>query len=314
VLPASHPVWTAPEQPLVVEGRDVELTLGVPGWLVSGTRADGVVRVVNHGSDHASEDTLSLDDPGYARHAYSTHAGPEYDGSVVDNHVALVDPGGAASHRRPLRPLGVSGRVGASRHRTHWPVDTTPEFVWPPRQPRCRPGPELITASILRGVVEVRLARVIGPSGASAGAIVAGLGPLTLRIGGYAVAGEQPPLHTASGSTAEVRRPDGLVSRVCGLRGLPVAGIAEGRDANPYGEYSATPWVASSGPAVAGKLYIAAVIFGVGVEVPVLPEVVEVRGPAASPERADVTVRWPDGAIDRLGLWDLPGSESASRP
>ncbi|GFJ94493.1 DUF2264 domain-containing protein [Phytohabitans rumicis] len=80
VLPADHPVWTDEERPLPVEREDVAITLAVPGWLVSGTRADGVVRVANHGTDHAADEAFSTDEPGYSRHAYATHAGPEYAG------------------------------------------------------------------------------------------------------------------------------------------------------------------------------------------------------------------------------------------
>ncbi|TDC61276.1 DUF2264 domain-containing protein, partial [Streptomyces hainanensis] len=67
LLPADHPVWTAPESPLAIEESDHHRTLGPPGWLVSGTREDGVVRVVNHGSDHIDPARLVSDDPAYAR-------------------------------------------------------------------------------------------------------------------------------------------------------------------------------------------------------------------------------------------------------
>ena len=45
-------MWTAGEEPLELEQRDVERVIGPPGWLVSGTRADGIVRVANHGTVH----------------------------------------------------------------------------------------------------------------------------------------------------------------------------------------------------------------------------------------------------------------------
>ncbi|WNB86207.1 DUF2264 domain-containing protein [Cellulomonas sp. ATA003] len=52
-LPADHPVWTAVEEPLPVETGDRLRVVTAPGWIVSATQEDGVVRVVNHGTDHA---------------------------------------------------------------------------------------------------------------------------------------------------------------------------------------------------------------------------------------------------------------------
>jgi hypothetical protein len=286
VLPADHPVWTAVEEPLAVEVGDVAVTLPVPGWLVSATRADGVVRVVNHGSDHAVDETLSTDEPGYSRHAYSTHAGPWYDGSLVDGHVALLDPLGRPSHRRPLRPLDIRGRVAVSRHRTHWPVGAAPAVTWPPRQPEFRTGPWLTTASVLRGAVEVRLARV-DPGDVDGG-------PWTLRIGGYAVAADARPAFETDGATASVRRADGLTSTVTGLRGLPAAAVVEARGADAYGTHSAAPTVTTEGPVRPGEVYAAAVVLSAGWP-PDLPEV------AVEPE-GTVVVRWASGAEDRLSL------------
>lgn len=288
VLPADHPVWTDVELPLPVEEHDVAVALPVPGWLVSGTAADGVVRVVNHGTDHAADESPSTDEPGYSRHAYATHAGPEYDGSLVDSHVALVDRDGNASHRRPLRPLGVRGRVGVSRHRAHWPVGPPPERTWPPRQPDFVQGPWVTTASALRGAVEIRVARVDGPAQG---------GPWTLRIGGYALADARPPDVTVDGAAARATRPDGVTSAVVGLRGLPVAGVVEGAGANAFGAYSAVPVVHSDGPAEFGEVYAAAVVFG---------GQPEERLPELDVAATTIDVRWPDGEVDQLCL-DPPG-------
>ena len=55
-LPADHPVWTAAEEPL--PGRGAATRCGRYARRAgssSGTRADGIVRVVNHGTDHAVE-------------------------------------------------------------------------------------------------------------------------------------------------------------------------------------------------------------------------------------------------------------------
>jgi hypothetical protein len=285
VLPADHPVWTDVERPLEVEERDVAFALTVPGWLVSGTSADGIVRVVNHGTDHAADEQPATDDPGYSRHAYATCAGPEYDGSVLDNHVALVDRDGNPSHRRPLRPLGTHGRIGASRHRAHWPVGPPPERTWPPRQPDFLAGPWLDTASVLRGAVEIRVVRV-DPVGAG--------GPWTLRVGGYALAAAEPPEVSVRGAAATARRPDGLTSAVVGLRGLPAAAVVERSGGNAYGPNSAIPVVTSDGPVRPGEVYAAAIVLTRGAD-PGLPRVTEVPD-------GTVRVSWPDGEEDELRL------------
>lgn len=282
VLPADHPVWTAVEEPLAVEEGDVAVTLPVPGWLVSATRADGVTRVVNHGADHAADEIPATDDPNYSRHAYSTHAGPWFDGSLVDNHVALVDAAGRPSHRRPFAPVEIRDRVAVSRHRAHWPVGEPPRAVWPPLQPEFAAGPWLTTASVLRGAVEVRLA------------VVDSAGPYTVRIGGYAVAADDPPSSTVDGERAVVWRPDGLTSTVVGLRGLPVAGVLDRAGVDAYGPHSAVPFVTTTEPVRAGEVHAAAVVLTGAGEGRDLPAVAVAGGV--------VTVRWPDGAEDAVDL------------
>lgn len=331
VLAPDHPVWTEVEQPLEVERRDVARTLAVPGWVVSGTHADGVIRVVNHGADHADDETPDVDDPGYSRHAYTTHAGPEYAGPPLDNHVALLDAAGNPSHRRPLRPLGVRGRVTLSRHRAHWPVAVPPADVWPPRQPPSVAGPWVTTASVLRGAVEIRLVRLDATpatptapaptadaggtpedaSTADAGltpgdAATPGSGPWTLRVGGHALAEADPPQVVVAGAAARARRSDGLTTTVVGLCGLPVA-LAERRaGANAFGAHSAIPLVESDAPVQPGRVYAAAIVLTGGPE-PELPEVfvsAAPRGEASDQASTEtrIEVRWPDGERDVVVL------------
>jgi hypothetical protein len=294
VLPADHPVWTDEEEPLAVERRDVALTLRWPGWVVSGTRVDGVVRVVNHGTDHAADDRPAADDPGYARHGYATHAGPEYDRSALhsplDGHVALVTEAGAASHRRPLVPLGVAGRVAVSRHRAHWPVEPPPtEPAWPPPPTASRLGPWVRTASVLRGAVEVRLA-LVDPADERTTAA----GPWTLRIGGYAVADTTAPRVDVRPGESLAARSDGLTSAVVGLRGLDSAGVLRSEGSNAYGPFSAIPYVHSGRPVAFGEVYAAAVVL-TGAPAPTeLPAIV------VDPDL--VRVAWPDGEVDEVHL------------
>lgn len=52
LAPADHPLWTDTEEPAPVEEADRVLSLPGPGLLLQSTRADGTVRLHNHGSDH----------------------------------------------------------------------------------------------------------------------------------------------------------------------------------------------------------------------------------------------------------------------
>lgn len=313
VLPADHPVWTAVEEPMEVELRDVTVSLPAPGWLLCATRADRIVRVVNHGTDHGTDERPGADDPGYARHAYTTHTGPEYDDearrSPLDNHVALVRPDGSASHRTPLTPLVVRGRVGVSRHRAHWPVGALPaRDRWPPEPVGFSPGPWLTTASVLRGAVEVRLARV-DPAGTDGG-------PWLLRIGGHPLADDAgPPRSVRRGAVARCRRSDGLTSTVVGLRLLPDAGVAVRVGGNAYGRHSVIPFVTSGAPGGArpGEVYAAAVVLvGPGGR-PRLPTVT-VTVVAAEPDPVSlVVIDWPDGERDEVRLGPPGQLEAAAR-
>ncbi|MFK0156032.1 DUF2264 domain-containing protein [Streptomyces sp. NPDC090493] len=333
LLPPDHPVWTEPEQRLPVEQGDFTRPLAAPGWLVSGTAADGVVRVVNHGGDHADPSRPHADDPCYARFAYSTHTAPETpgdptlpggsaDADPLDNAVVLLDAAGRASHRRPATRVSLDGATAVSRSRAHWPADAT----WDPfggPDTRYTPGPWITVGSALRGSVEVRAVRVDGDPGDGH----------VLRIGGWALAGraDSGPTRTAFdgadgglartpvggaaggsvtstggghsaaaegvGAAARVAGDDGLVSLVIGERGLPRAAVAAGTDSNALGSPSATPFAQTAGPVAHGTLHIALVHLG-GADPAALPEVT--ARAEGSTLLADVT--WPDGTRDTLRL------------
>lgn len=287
VLPADHPVWTDVEEPLEIERGDVSVRLAQPGWLVSGTVADGVVRVAAHGPDHAPLRRPGVDEPEYARYGFSSHAAPEV-GLVgpVDSHVALVTADGRVSHRRPVRPVRIGDRVAVSSSRAHWLVGAPPVPWGPATGPgEWVEGPVVTSAAVLRGAVEVRLALVEERSEG---------GPLWLRMGGWAIAGDEAPVGEVAGAAVTCRRADGLVSTVVGVRGLPVAGWLAGQGRNPLGELSATPWVASAGPVRAGEVYAAVVVLS-GVDVDVSGVEVRVDG-------RSVVVSWADGVEDIISL------------
>jgi hypothetical protein len=299
VLPAEHPVWTEKEETLPIETGDVRRTLTAPGWLVSGTAADGVVRVVNHGSDHAFGDGADpeADDPVYSRLAYATHAAPDSTeaslNDPLDSHVALLDAEGRPSHRRPLTRLHLGVRTAVSRHRAHWPLGPVPAPYAHDPAPSFRPGPWITTASLLNGPLEVRLTRVDGPVEE----------PLRLRLGGYCLADAEPPLaHEATGSAAWVRRPDGLSSTVVALRGFDEAGIATARDANALGPHSATPWLATAAEVEPGTVYAALVCLSGVIEGPAAAEAVHLEVLHGGDGTAHAAVIWPDGTKDTVRL------------
>ncbi|MFF9898057.1 DUF2264 domain-containing protein [Streptomyces longispororuber] len=162
LAPPDDPLWTAPEEPAPSEGPDRVLALPAPGLLVQSTRADGIVRLHNHGSDHVAPhegEDASRDDPHYGRQAYSTHTGPTAPGDPADNHLS-VQAGGAGSVRRRIHPLGAGHGDGwgwaASWHR---PVFTSgPPLV---------PGLRVESVTVARGRYELRVHRVVGaPHGA----------------------------------------------------------------------------------------------------------------------------------------------------
>lgn len=336
LLPPTHPVWTAEESPLAVEQGDFTRTLLAPGWLVSGTATDGVVRVVNHGSDHADPARPHSDDPCYARLGYSTHTAPEMPEDPapgpVDATATLVDPAGRAAHRRPLRRIRCDGATAVSRSRAHWPADAR----WDPfggPDTTYTLGPWITVGSVLRGSVEIRLVRVDparggadGTDGTGAAGETGGTGPLTLRLGGWALAtrqaadgtgtpallgttaplaGPEPVRGNGNGggeaATATVTGDDGLVSSVVALRGLTSAGVHHATDSNALGARSATPVLWSEGPARPGTLYAAAVHLGGGaLPATALPHLTTRFDDPASAATAEVV--WPDGTRDTVRL------------
>ncbi|MFE7240061.1 DUF2264 domain-containing protein [Streptomyces sp. NPDC057580] len=162
LAPDGHPLWTATEEPAPSEGPDRVLALPAPGLLIQSTRADGIVRLHNHGSDHVRPhegESGVQDDPLYSRWSYSTVTGPTSRVNAADNHLAVV-VGGVRSGRRSIRPLGAGGGDGwgwaASWHR---PVFTSgPPMV---------PGMRVESLTVVRGRYELRVHRVRGaPDGA----------------------------------------------------------------------------------------------------------------------------------------------------
>ncbi|GIH23479.1 hypothetical protein Aph01nite_17890 [Acrocarpospora phusangensis] len=269
-LPAGHPVWTATEEPLPVERGDFRRVIHAPGWLVSGTRADGVVRVVNHGTDHATPGDHRTDSPLYARLGYSTASSPvlagPYAGEPLDQSAVLLDAGGRPSHRTgfetlPAGCLPTGTAVGASRWRAHWvePDQDAADHGYG-RAGEVVLGPWITVVSAVRGPWEARLVQV------------AGEGAFPLRVGGWAV-------------------PEGaaVTSSVVPGPGLDRSDVAIAEDATPLAGRTVIPWCATAGPARPGRWYALALHLGASPAPP--PPVIVHDGDAAR-------VTWADGVED----------------
>ncbi|WP_326606843.1 DUF2264 domain-containing protein [Streptomyces sp. NBC_01799] len=211
LLPADHPVWTERELPLPVEESDQYTALPAPGWLLHGTRHDGIVRLINHGSDHnppaATDDAPQAgeEDPHYARLCYSTATAPESAPHAVarsvDGHLALLAPDGTPSRRRRIHPLRCEDRIASSWYAAELPGD---ERTY-----------RIETTSVLHGPWEIRVHRVEAPEGA------------IVREGGHAVAHEERPRVSSGPGWAMARTADGLTSAVVALYGWDTEEDAE---------------------------------------------------------------------------------------
>ena len=295
LLPPEHAVWRAPVGERGAWSAPGVTTLEVPGWVVSRTD-DGVVRAFNHGSDriHIPRPTPRADDPFYARLGYSSHTAPQLDpqrsAQPLDSCVALLDTDSTPSHRDAIDRILVANGVGISASWTHWQErpgsygSQAQAGEWATGWSGLRRGPRLLTASVVRGPCEVRLAVVVehapqpGPVGRGEREAVAheeltaawpaDPGPWRLHMGGWALAAdsaEDLASETASdGENPAVRvsRKDGLHSRIVGLIGLERGGLDHAAGADPFGPYSVTPWLRTEMDVVPGQVYAALVTLG----------------------------------------------------
>nr|WP_269328288.1 DUF2264 domain-containing protein [Kineosporia mesophila] len=277
-LPAGHPAWTAPEEPLPVEKDDTAFVVAAAGWLVAGRRHDGTVRVVNHGTDHARPGDLLTDAPWYARLAYSTATAPVIsrpDERVLpDQSVVLVDRDGHPTSRTGfdrgrIQTLPGGTLYGSSSWRASWIDPDPPAHDHGAGRPgTARPGPRLSVASLVHGDWEVRTVRLLDDPddprhpGQEA----------TLRLSGWAVAQDRP-------------------SRLVVLEGLDTTGDTTALDATPFDALTHVPWAQVSRPRK-GSRYTVALALNPAQSPPVLV-------PGTTPAD-DATVLWADGWTDDL--------------
>lgn len=293
LLPESHAEWTAPD-PVEPEPTDEVRTLVAPGWIVSRTADDGVVRLYNHGSDgwRHTAGGARADNPFYHRVAYSNATSPELTrrsiAEPVECHVALVDDNGAPSHRDAIERVHLSDRVAVSRSRVHWfdgPDSAAPlDAALAVSQ---RSGPELSVASVVNGPSEVRLAWWLPVRTAEDPSAIVDLdtawsvdpGPWRIRFGGWAVP-EGGDLHSTIDDVSGLESADSV--RRTG--GSPVAGT------------TVTPVRTSSEPVGPGRV-VAAVVTLTGTAG---------GGIGARCDAADGSIRvtWADGRIDTVPVPD----------
>ncbi len=280
MLPADHPVWTAAEEPLPVETGDFTLEVQEPGWLVSGTTADGVVRIVNHGTDHSVPGDQRADSPLYARLGYSTHTMPPLDqtawSQAVENSVAIVHPEFGPSHRNGFEVV----RAGVSVTSAHW-VRTDEDKGAEHGSGRGGSvvgGPRLVVGSVLHGSHEVRAAVVEGEIDPS----------WQLELSGWPLSGAEAPENTVDRFESLVSA-DGLSSSIAGVTAFEYD-VRRLTEASPVGNHTAIP-CARTHPEP-GAVYSAVVTLGGSPE----------RRPSVSVEGRTVRVEWLDGRVDNLRL------------
>jgi hypothetical protein len=227
-----------------VEVSDFRRVIRPAGWIVSGTASDGVVRVINHGTDHAMPGDRVGDSALYARFGYSSATIPPLLGetidSPVDNSTGLVDPQGRTTHRTgfevgPMGDDGVAAFAGSSAV-AHW-VDsagiTAPDHG-SGREGTVIEGPVLRSTSVVRGAWEVRSVIVGEPVGEQSV-------PVRLRVSGWPVSGERPLAVVGPGfARAECA---GLVAELRSLTPDASPSLHEEAGTSPIGERVAVPWL-----------------------------------------------------------------------
>jgi len=286
-LPADHPIWGIPEEPLPIETGDFLRVIEAPGWIVSGTKDDGIVRVINHGSDHALAGDDVGDSPLYSRLGYSTATSPWLDNDSwrhpAEETAGFVDAQGNVTHRGGWEALGVridnpgssqAVAVGSSRVNARW-IDMPENQVlhgsgWTGKSTQAG---TLTVVSVVRGNTEVRIVRI--------DQVAAGLPEGTkLRISGWP---------TVAG--------DGLTSSVVPL--LPITGSTTGSveraDASPLGPGSSAPY--TDFPVTPGGYAVAAVkLTGTAEEVAAGPLTCNID------ETGSAHITWPDGVTTVTAL------------
>ncbi len=281
-LPADHPVWSAPSELLPAETADVLRVAQAPAWIISTTVDDGIVRVINHGADHARPGDLVGDSPLYARLGYSTAASPLLNGDAwaepLEQSVALLHADGRATHRAGMRVRGIrhegAAAIAGSEATAHW---ITPAATQTRHGSGITGDVEIAgtvtTWSIVRGGWEVRLVRIDGVETDAA--------PTALRIGGWALAADAVDDTVSRSMAASSAR--GRHSTIIALTPGGVPSVENRRDASPLGAFASVPVITypvSTGGWIATAVH--------------LSDRAAASAPSVRIDDDDVAVVWPD--------------------
>lgn len=317
LLPADHPFWTSTEEPLPVEDPSAPRVeaLPAPGWIVSRTPADGIVRVLNHGTDNGREGLESTDSPPYTRTGYSTATCPPLEGAALrpphDRIVAEVHPEHGPSHRSGFTTLRVglhrSGEadpavpvgIGITRQSCHWvEPDLDGNDYGVGFTGEVQVGATLIVAELVRDGQEICL--VHAPEGTEhpvmlAGWPVSGHTDAAVQTGGDATGGSgaSPGAAVAGGS---------ICSTITPILGELVPAVHQEEGTSPLGPIVMIPQLRSeplpAGAVIAARTALAGAARG-GPAAPSaqgpMPEVRHLGG-------GRVCVLWADGTSVDLAL------------
>ncbi|MFJ8955089.1 DUF2264 domain-containing protein [Streptomyces sp. NPDC102381] len=298
LLDADHPVWTAQEEPGPVDSEDQVVSLPAPGWLLHSTAADGIVRLVNHGSDRQPPPPSTLpESPHYTRFAYSSATAPQTPPdavpAVADNHIWAGSAVGTATRRGRIHPLYCQGDLAASWHSASTLADDTDAVI--------------STVSVVHGPWEMRLHRVETEHA------------VTIRESGWAVAEDHPVVAGETGDGwALARRSDGLTTVVAGLLGWEsagrpdAAGFVRGEGLNAFGRHSAVPLLTTS---VAGvRMLVTLVVLTRDPTIRDDPQALHHGARAEIGEDQELVLTFPDGAQRHVTPELLMLSEGSNAP
>ncbi len=302
-LGPQHPVWTDDDVPLPVESADTLRAVVAPGWIVSGTRADGIVRAINHGTDHAREGDRCADSPLYARLGYSTATAPLLDETSwirpLDQCVCLVDDDGNATHRSGMRTLEV--RVDGEEHAAIGVAASTSLVHWVEQDPtqerhgsgftgRATDAGTVTVISLVRGRYEVRLATVSDLT--EAGRARAH----SIHLGGWPISGDEPIVVSIDASRLPVVSvsSDRIVSRVYASATDAKASTTSITEASPLGQTAIVPWLLM--PVPEGR-WVSCMVELSGISIGDPPSSIPTAAASYDAEMRgnEVTVTWPDG-------------------
>ena len=244
MLPEDHPFWTIDEEKLPVEIDNQLKIIKAPGWVVSSTKEDGIVRVYNFGTDSTNEGEYCCDSPLYARWMYSTHTFPLLnDDSWIepkDCSSTIVMKNGDRTHRsgwRRIEPIEVQNAVCVgirSELQCILPFDNQ-KYHGAGYTGKHRSVGSLISLSVIRDKWEIRIDYIEGSD----------KNAVKYEVSGWGIAIEREINHLKQGLSQTVSNNNDLFSTVIGYYGFDNVGSRQVEEASPISEYTVVPYVTS---------------------------------------------------------------------